>query len=298
MNMQSRRKLLLLTFTLAVLGLVVLGCGGEKKTAGTATGPSIEFVRGYDQALAAAKEKGKPVLIDFSTDWCRWCKVLDTVNFVDSGVIALSDKIIFAKVDAEADTMAADENAIRAYPSLLLFDSNGKEIDRIVGYLPPEEFIETINNYLNGIGTLDYYLAVADTGATPENNFAIAEKYRDRSMYEKAETYYNDVIKNNPDNENDYTSNSMMSLAEISLSLDKYDEAVKRYKEVKAKFADSAIVNDADIMIAISYRQKADTVAAIKAFEDFLKNHPNSQDTGYVMGQIERLKNPPEPTEE
>lgn len=295
--MQSGKKLRYFAFALVALILIIMSCGGEKKADEAVTGPSINFVSGYDQALAAAREEGKPVLVDFYTDWCRWCKVLDTVNFVDSGVIALSDKIIFAKVDAEADTIAADENAIRGYPSLLLFDGNGNEIDRIVGYLPPEEFIETINNYLDGIGTLDYYLAVADTGATPEINFAIAEKYRDRSMYEKAETYYNDVIKNNPDNDNDYTSNSMMSLAEISLSLDKYDEAVKRYRQVKAKFTDSAIVNDADIMIAISYRQKADTVAAVKAFEDFLKNHPNSPDTSYVMGQIERLKNPPEPTE-
>ena len=105
------------------------------------------------------------------------------------------------------------------------------------------------------------------------------------------------LIKNNKNNDGEYTSGAMLSLASISLSLDKYDEAVNRYKEAKTKFTDSAIVNESDIMIAICYRIKGDTVTAIKAFEDYLKAHPNSPDTGYVIKQIDKLKNPP-PREE
>jgi len=176
---------------------------------------------------------------------------------------------------------------------LILFDSDGKEIDRIVGYLPPAEFIETINNYLNGIGTLDYYIAMADSAPSPEIDYYLAGKYNDRGQFEEAEKYYKQVIKNNPDDEGNFTSNSMIALASLSLSLDKYDEAIARYNEAKNKFNDSALVDEADIMIAICYRVKGDTTTAISAFEDYLKNHPNSPDTGYARGQIEKLKNPP-----
>lgn len=292
----SKSNICFLLLSLAVVAVMSSGCGGEK-SGETVAGPSIDFVMGYEEAFAAAKDRNQPVLIDFYTDWCRWCKVLDTVTYIDPVTVELSKSVVFAKVNAEVDTIAAQNNSVHGYPSIILFDSDGKEIDRIVGYLPGPEFVETINNYLGGIGTMDYYIAMADSAPTPEINYYLAQKYDERGKYEEAEGYYQKVIKENKNNDGEYTSGSMQALASISLSLDKYDEAVERYNEVKTKFTDSAIVDDADIMIAICYREKADTTTAIKAFEDYLKAHPNSPDTGYARKQIDKLKNPPPPEE-
>ena len=296
MKQLNRSKLLFLSLSLAIVTLLSLGCGGEKG-GDVVTAPSIDFVMSYDDALAAAKTKNQPVLIDFYTDWCRWCKVLDTVTYIDPLVIELSKSVVFAKVNAEVDTVAAKSNSVRGFPSILIFDSEGKEIDRIVGYLPGPEFVETVNNYINGIGTIDYYKAMADTAPTAEINYYMAQKYDERGMYEEAEGFYQKVIKENKNNAGDFTSGSMLALASISLSLDKYDEAVNRYKEAKTKFSDSALVDEADIMIAICYRIKGDTTTAITAFEEYLKAHPNSPDTGYAITQIEKLKNPTTPEE-
>lgn len=293
----NRSNVFIFSFSLAVVMLLSLGCGGEK-SGDTVAGPSIDFVMGYEEAMAAAKERNQPVLIDFYTDWCRWCKVLDTVTYIDPVVIELSKTVVFAKVHAEKDSISKQNNSVAGYPSILLFDSNGKEIDRIVGYLPGPEFVETVNNYLNGIGTMDYYLAMADSMPSPEIDYYLAEKYGDRGKNEEAEEYYKKVVKNNKNNDGEYTSGAMLSLANISLNLDKYDEAVERYTDVKTKFTDSALVDEADIMIAICYRVKGDTTSAIAAFEDYLKAHPNSPDTGYATTQIEKLKAEPVPEEE
>ncbi len=296
MKKLNKVNVFFLSFSLAVIILLSLGCGGEK-CGTTVSGPSIDFVMGYEEAFAAAKERNQPVLIDFYTDWCSWCKVLDTVTYVDPVVVELSKTVVFSKVNAEVDTAAAKANSIQGLPSILLYDSDGKEIDRIVGYLPGPEFVETVNNYLKGINTIDYYKAMADSAPTPEINYYLANKYDERGMYEEAEEFYNKVIKNNKNNEGEYTSGAMLSLAGISLSLDKYDEAIKRYKEAKTKFTDSVMVSEADIMIAYTYREKGDTTAAIQAFEDFLKAHPNSPDTDYAIKQIDKLRNLPPPEE-
>ncbi len=293
MKKPNRSNVLFLSLSLAVVTLLSLGCGGEK-SGETVTTPTIDFVLSYEDAMATAKAKNQPVLVDFYTDWCRWCKVLDTVTYIDPLVVELSKSVVFAKVNAEVDTVAAKSNSVRGYPSILLFDSEGKEIDRIVGYLPGPEFVETINNYINGIGTMDYYKVMSDSAPTPEINYYLAQKYDERGMYEEAEGFYHKVIKENKNNDGEYTSGSMLALASVSLSLDKYDEAVNRYKEAKTKFTDSALVDEADIMIAITYRIKGDTTTAIAAFEDYLKAHPNSPDTGYAITQIEKLKAKPE----
>ena len=44
----------------------------EKKDEG------VKFIEGtLDDALKLSKESNKPIMIDFYTDWCGWCKVLD-----------------------------------------------------------------------------------------------------------------------------------------------------------------------------------------------------------------------------
>ncbi|MCP4703696.1 MAG: thioredoxin fold domain-containing protein, partial [candidate division Zixibacteria bacterium] len=216
MKKLNKSNLFFLSLAFVVVMLLSFGCG-EKEECDTATGPSIDFVKGYEEAMATAKEKNQPVLIDFYTDWCRWCKVMDTVTFIDPLTVELSKSVVFAKVNAEVDTVAAKSNSVRGYPSILLFDSDGKEIDRIVGYLPGPEFVEAVNNYLNGIGTIDYYKAMADSAPTPEVEYYLAQKYDERGMYEEAEGLYQNVVKNNKDNDSDYTSGSMLALASISL---------------------------------------------------------------------------------
>ena len=37
----------------------------------------------FEQAMALAKQDGKPVLVDVYTDWCGWCKRLDATTYQD-----------------------------------------------------------------------------------------------------------------------------------------------------------------------------------------------------------------------
>ena len=35
----------------------------------------------WDKAMAAARAQKKPVVVDFYTDWCGWCKKLDKETY-------------------------------------------------------------------------------------------------------------------------------------------------------------------------------------------------------------------------
>jgi tetratricopeptide (TPR) repeat protein len=207
------------------------------------------------------------------------------------------DSIVFAKINAEEDSAAAKIYSVQGYPTVILLNSDGQEIDRIGGYLPPEEFVETIDNYRNGIGTLDYYLNEADTNPTVEVNYAIAEKFADRGNYEKAAEYYQKVISQDPDNAEGKTPDAMLSLGDIWRWDHEYDAAVDQYKKIMKLYKGTKIEPEAAIRIAVAYRQQADTTKAIGAFETFLKDFPNSPDTSYARSQIDKLKNPPPPEE-
>src|ERR1043166_2402006 len=66
----KRSGWLTLALAASLLPCPTLPCHGGEKVK-TITGS-------YKQALRKAGEAGKPLMIDFYTDWCGWCKKLDT----------------------------------------------------------------------------------------------------------------------------------------------------------------------------------------------------------------------------
>ena len=99
----------------------------------------------------------KLVLVDFETEWCVWCDRLDTDTYTDQRVIEFAKKnLISKKIDAEKNNGPQQKKKYRimGYPTILLLDSEGNEIDRIVGYRPSDEFLNELNRIKNRENTL------------------------------------------------------------------------------------------------------------------------------------------------
>ncbi len=98
---------------------------------------SIEFVKSdYLAQIDLAKATGKPVFIDFYTDWCGPCRVMDRDVFRDGKMAAFFNKhFINLKINAEkGDGIAlAKQYGISAYPTLLFLNAQGAETKRVVG---------------------------------------------------------------------------------------------------------------------------------------------------------------------
>lgn len=293
------RKGIKFSLTIAILLMaavfsMIIGC--SKKAEDVTVNPKeINFVTDYAKALQIAQEKHQRIIIDFYTDWCIWCKRLDSFTYSDSAVIEMSKAMVFAKINAEVDTLTAQKYIIPGYPTIIIAESDGSEIERIGGFLPAADFIKTVNDYLNDVGTLADYLRMADTNATVEINAIIGEKYESRGMYDMAMKYYQKVIDADPDNAQGKTPEAMLSVGGILLHDKKYDDAIASFRNVISKFkgTDSAI--DGELWLGYALRKKGDTTAAIKHYEAFLKNYPNFEDSTRIKETIEKLKNPPPP---
>src|SRR5262245_60235447 len=81
----------------------------------------------------------------------------------------------------------AEKYGIHGYPTLLVVDEKGEEIDRIVGFRPPEKFLPEVARILRGEGTLPALKkAVADDPKSLDAALALAEKQLDRDDAEGA----------------------------------------------------------------------------------------------------------------
>jgi thiol-disulfide isomerase/thioredoxin len=104
-----------------------------------------------DQALAAAKRDKKVVMIDFFTTWCGPCKKLDKTTWTDPEVQKwLTENTIALRLDAEVEAELAKTRRIESYPTMLFLNADGTELDRIVGYKTPVEFLSEAKDALAG----------------------------------------------------------------------------------------------------------------------------------------------------
>jgi thioredoxin-like negative regulator of GroEL len=110
----------------------------------------------FEDVLAKAKAEKKPVFVDFSTEWCGWCRKLEKETFSQASVADVMKALINVHVDAEKGEGPdlAKRYGVHGFPTLVVVDADGAEIDRIVGYRPPAKFQAEIERMLRGEGTV------------------------------------------------------------------------------------------------------------------------------------------------
>ncbi len=110
---------------------------------------TIEWQPYSADKLIEAADENRPVIIDFTADWCAACQELKHITFADSEVIEESTRFVRLKVDA-TDTDAPDvQSALKAYnvkglPTIIFIGSDGAEMDdiRTIGFTEPDIFLE------------------------------------------------------------------------------------------------------------------------------------------------------------
>lgn len=109
----------------------------------------IVFVPFTPAAVEASFAKGRPVLLDFSADWCVPCHELEQQTFPDKRVAALAGSFDAYKVDLTKYQSAESEASRRKYgvtgvPTVLFLTPDGAEVRaaRVEGFVPADVFAE------------------------------------------------------------------------------------------------------------------------------------------------------------
>ena len=138
---------------------------------------SFAMPQGWTDDFDAAKEKaareGKLLLVDFSgSDWCGWCKKLDSEVFAKPEFVEAAEKdFVLVMIDSPHDKSKLSEKAkkqnpkltkeygIHGFPTVLIMDSTGKRL-RKTGYRRggPEAYLKELASLKKSI----------DAGEDPE----------------------------------------------------------------------------------------------------------------------------------
>ena len=192
-------------------------------------------------AMKKAKDKNLPIMIDVYTDWCTWCKELDKNTYANKEVMDIAKKMVSVKLNPETSDEGAEiaqKYGVQGYPTILFINADGLVLENVGGYVEGEKFVPYMKNAikkLNKINVvlaskepslekLDLYLesgneeesrkiydALIAKKAIPENAMAkyllgFALIRAQRKDYDKANEYFDTIIKTYPQSEEVYVA--------------------------------------------------------------------------------------------
>lgn len=120
----------------------------EDNTKGT------QFFKGtFAQALAKAKQENKKLMVDCYTLWCGPCHYMATNVFPDDTLGKfMNEHFVCMKLDMEHGEGPERNKTfnVKAYPTFIFFDADGKEMNRFEGMAYQDEFQKRCERILKG----------------------------------------------------------------------------------------------------------------------------------------------------
>jgi thioredoxin-related protein len=158
-----------------------------------------------------ADKENKAILIDCFTTWCKPCHKMDKETFSDSTVQSLlQQNFICTKV--QMDKTSKDKHYIKswyktaeqmsvafdiaAYPTLVIMNSKGKIVNKIVGF----------HNSTNLLAKLNASISLKETGKTPDSTYLMyLKQFKSGILHKDSLFMLFFLTKNHNDLENSVT---------------------------------------------------------------------------------------------
>ena len=105
----------------------------------------LHFTTDFAAALLLAEQEKKRVLVDFQTTWCGPCKVMDDLVYKAAAVVDAAKEVLAVKLDGDVERELVKRFQVSGYPTMLLLDSDGKELRRAVGYRSVAAMVEFLS---------------------------------------------------------------------------------------------------------------------------------------------------------
>ncbi len=150
------------------------------------------ILNNYEAALKTAKDKNRLVLIDFAGSWCPPCIRLEHEVFPTKEFKSATKKYVLSHIDVdmEENYEVLKKYNIRAFPTLVVTNSQGEELARFLDFIPSQILAKDLVRIADqNPPSLSSIMAKAEIGDT-RSMTELAEHYFKSMRFEEAIKWY------------------------------------------------------------------------------------------------------------
>jgi thioredoxin-related protein len=154
--------------------------------AGRAAGAEVQWRTDYGKARKEAQDTGRPLVIDFSSENCYWCRQLEQRTFVDAAVVTLlNERCIPLHIDAARSPDLIEKMNIQNYPTLVYASPEGRILGYQEGFIEAPIFREQVQRSVSAVSAPEWMV----------RDYAEAAKAAAQKEYSRALTLLKSIVE-------------------------------------------------------------------------------------------------------
>ncbi len=203
----------------------------------------VSWVRKFDDALKQAQAESKLIVVDIFTDWCPPCREMAQKVYTDREFIDFSRSQIYMMLNAEKDSEGmrlSRKFDVHNYPTILILDAKGQEIDRLIGGRNTKAFIRDLRSIFEN--PMPYGELVKKAKESPDD-YALQRKAGERAFERKEYTLARQFLGRAAGKSNKDPASQVSALLLLSTACykdAKYPEALTALDEFERMAPDEA----------------------------------------------------------
>lgn len=107
----------------------------------------IPWSSNYAESVAKAQQESRPIIIDFTAEWCGWCKRLDEEVYADNSVETALANFVCLKIDVDKQPNVALAYNVQSMPRTIIINTHNEMVGDLNGFAPLGPFLE----FLEGV---------------------------------------------------------------------------------------------------------------------------------------------------
>ena len=195
-----------------------------------------------------------------------------------------------AKLNAEVDTATAARYRVLGYPTVMVLNEKGEELDRVVGYYRAPEFISQVEDYLAGRNTLGSMIAEEHAKRNdPEFIYKLADRFADHGLFDEARKRFLVFVTLDPKNKSGKVDDALYRLARMARKKHDYASDRKYAQMILDRYPDSDMMKPAFLEVGQGFRKDGQLEKARTIFLDYAKRFPEDSDAPWAREQADTL---------
>ena len=262
-----------LTLAFLLLTAWMAGAAESKK--------DIVWQHQFDDAMKLAKDTGKPLLIDFWATWCEPCKRMEREVWTDERLRSMSDRYIFASVDADMDKSTMSHYFVKGIPTVVVADPWGHAVQKREGYINTLEVLDLLSLLPSDYGQVkQWFDTLEGDGKNAKAMVRIGQFYADRHAFRLSSEFYANALKTSAAREDATLREDLLLATAINSYHDgNLGDARKKLDQCLKEFPDGRRLAQAlSALVAVELKQ-AKRGDAEKTLQELKRRFPDSPAT-------------------